>query len=157
MHKSMRAGRKYPVQHLPGRLPEKPTQVPDRSRGNNAMRNQSATIDEYIASFPAEIQEKLQGLRAVIRKAAPDAEEAIRYGIPTFRQNGSNLVHFAAFRDHLSFFPTSSGVAKFQKELSSYQLSKGTIQFPLDKPVPYDLVERITRFRAEENRQKKKA
>ena len=93
----------------------------------------------------------------MIRKAAPDAEEAIRYGIPTFRQDGNNLVHFAAFKDHLSFFPTSSGVAKFQKELSSYKLSKGTIQFPLDKPVPYDLVERITRFRAGEIREKKKA
>jgi uncharacterized protein YdhG (YjbR/CyaY superfamily) len=94
-------------------------------------------------------------LRAVIRRTAPDAEETIRYGIPTFRYEGHNLVHFAAFRDHLSFFPTSSGVAKFRKQLSSYKLSKGTIQFPLNGPVPYDLVERITRFRAEETRQKK--
>jgi len=120
------------------------------------MRDQFATIDEYIASFPPDIQEKLQGIRAVIRKAAPNAEEAIRYGIPTFRQDGNNLVHFAAFKDHLSFFPTSSGVAKFRKELSSYKISKGTIQFPLDGPVPYDLVERITRFRALENSEKKK-
>ena len=120
------------------------------------MRDQLATIDEYIASFPPDIQEKLQGIRAVIRKAAPDAEEAIRYGIPTFRQDGNNLVHFAAFKDHLSFFPTPSGVAKFREELSSYKLSKGTIQFPLDRPVPYDLVERITRFRARENSEKKK-
>jgi len=119
------------------------------------MRDQFATIDEYIASFPPEVQEKLQGIRTVIRKAAPDAEEAIRYGIPTFRQNGSNLVHFAAFKDHLSFFPTSSGVEKFRNELTSYSVSKGTIQFPLTDPVPYDLVERITRFRAGETREKK--
>ena len=92
----------------------------------------------------------------MIRRAAPDAEEAIRYGIPTFRLGGTNLVHFAAFKDHLSFFPTSSGVAKFQKELSSYHLSKGTIQFPLDNPVPFDLVERIVRFRVEENLRIKK-
>jgi uncharacterized protein YdhG (YjbR/CyaY superfamily) len=121
------------------------------------LRNQFATIDEYIASFPPEVQEKLQAIRNSIHKAAPDAEEAIRYGIPTFRQNGSNLVHFAAFKDHLSFFPTSSGVARFQEELSSYKLSKGTIQFPLNDPVPYDLVELITRFRAGETREKKRA
>jgi len=121
------------------------------------MRDQFATIDEYIASFPPDIREKLQRMREVIRKAVPDAEEAIRYGIPTFRQDGHNLVHFAAFKDHLSFFPTSSGVAKFRKELSSYTMSRGTIRFPPDKPVPYDLVERITRFRAEENRERKKA
>jgi len=115
-----------------------------------------ADIDEYITTFPPEIQEKLRGIRAVIRRAAPDAEEAIRYGMPTFRLGGSNLVHFAAFRDHLGFFPTPSGVEKFRKELSSYRTSKGTIQFPLDKPVPNDLVERIARFRAEETRKKKK-
>lgn len=120
------------------------------------MRDQPATIDEYIASFPPDIREKLQGIRAAIRKAAPDAEEAIRYGIPTFRQEGNNLVHFAAFKDHLSFFPTPSGVAEFRKELSSSQLSKGTIQFPLDTPVPYDLVERITRFRTGEIRDNKR-
>jgi uncharacterized protein YdhG (YjbR/CyaY superfamily) len=120
------------------------------------MRDQFATIDEYIASFPPDVQEKLQGIRVVIRRVAPDAEEAIRYGIPTFRLDGSNLVHFAAFKTHTSFFPTSSGVEKFQKELSSYTMSKGTIQFPLDHPVPYDLVERITRFRVEESRKKKK-
>lgn len=121
------------------------------------MRDKFATIDEYIASFPPDVQEKLQSIRNVIRRAAPDAEEAIRYGIPTFRLDGSNLVHFAAFRYHLSFFPTASGVEKFKKELSSYKLSKGTIQFPPDKQVPYDLVERIARFRVEETRKKKNA
>jgi uncharacterized protein YdhG (YjbR/CyaY superfamily) len=119
------------------------------------MRDQFATISEYIAAFPPEVQEKLQNIRTVIRKAAPDAEEAIRYGIPTFRLYGTNLVHFAAFRDHLSFFPTSSGVEQFRKELSAYELSKGTIRIPLDKPVPYDLVERITRFRVAEIRSRK--
>ena len=121
------------------------------------MRDQFTTIDEYLATFPPDVQEKLKGIRALIRRTAPDAEEAIRYGIPTFRQNGSNLVHFAAFKDHLSFFPTASGVEVFRKELSSYHMSKGTIQFPLDKPVPYDLVERIVRFRVEETLKKKKA
>jgi uncharacterized protein YdhG (YjbR/CyaY superfamily) len=121
------------------------------------MRNQFTTIDEYIASFPPDVQQKLRGIRAVIRRAAPDAEEAIRYGIPTFRLDGHNLVHFAAFKNHLSFFPTASGVEKFRKELSSYAVSKGTIQFPLDAPVPYDLVERIVRFRTEETRKRKKA
>jgi uncharacterized protein YdhG (YjbR/CyaY superfamily) len=120
------------------------------------MRDQVATIEEYIAAFPPEVREKLMSIRAVIRKAAPDAEEAIRYGIPTFRQNGSNLVHFAAFKNHLSFFPTASGVEAFRNELSFYSLSKGTIQFPLDGPVPYDLVERIVRFRVEETCRKKK-
>ena len=121
------------------------------------MRDQFTTIDEYLATFPPDVQEKLKGIRALIHRTAPDAVEAIRYGIPTFRQNGSNLVNFAAFKDHLSFFPTASGVEAFRKELSSYKLSKGTIQFPLDKPVPYDLVERIVRFRVEETLKKKKA
>ncbi|HUH79469.1 MAG TPA: DUF1801 domain-containing protein [Methanoregula sp.] len=120
------------------------------------MRNQVATIDEYIASFPPEVQEKLRSIRAVIHRAAPDAEETIRYRIPTFRLNGVNLVHFAAFRDHLSFFPTSSGIGEFREELSSFVLSRGTIQIPLDVPVPDDIVERITRFRAEEVRKNKK-
>lgn len=118
------------------------------------MRDQLATIDEYIASFPPDVGEKLRGIRTVIRRAVPDAEEAIRYGIPTFRLDGRNLVHFAAFRDHLSFFPTASGVEQFRKELSVYTLRKGTIQFPLNEPVPYDLVERIARFRAGEIRNK---
>ncbi len=121
------------------------------------MRDPFATIDEYIASFPPAVQEKLREMRAVIHGAAPEAEVAIRYGIPTFRLDGHILVHFAAFKDHFSFFPTASGVEKFRKELVAYKLSKGTIRVPLDKPVPYDLVERIARFRAEEIKKKKKA
>jgi len=121
------------------------------------MRDQFATIDEYIALFPQDVREKLQGIRTAIRRAVPDAEEAIRYGIPTFRLEGSNLVHFAAFKDHLGFFPTASGIAHFQKELSGYRPGRGTIRIPLDGPVPYDLVERIARFRAEETQKKKRA
>ena len=109
-----------------------------------------ADTDTYIASFPEDVQEKLRKIRATIRTAVPDAEEAIRYGIPTFRLHGTNLVHFAAFKDHLSFFPTASGVAHFRRELSGYTISKGTIRIPLDTPVPYDLIERIARFRAGE-------
>jgi len=97
---------------------------------------------------------KLQKIRAAVRRAAPEAEEAIRYGIPTFRLDGTSLVHFAAFKDHLSFFPTSSGVDHFRRELTAYPVSRGTIQIPLDTPVPFELVERITRFRAEETRGK---
>lgn len=108
-------------------------------------------IDEYIAQFPDEVRTILEKIRATIRTAAPGAEEAIRYGIPTFRQNGSNLVHFAAFKDHISFFPTSSGIAQFSSELAPYPTSKGTVQFPLGTLVPYDLVAKIVRFRVEEN------
>lgn len=116
------------------------------------MREQFRDMDAYIGSFPPGVQEKLSRLRATIHRAAPEAEEAIRYGIPTFRLDGSNLVHFAAFRDHISFFPTSSGVEKFKEELSAYSVSKGTIRISLDIPVPYDLVDRITRFRVAEVR-----
>ena len=140
---------------MPGHVPEN-SRGPGRPGGTIAMRDQFTTIDEYIATFPPDVQQKLREMRAVIHKAAPDAEEAIRYGIPTFRLDG-NLVHFAAFKNHIGFFPTPSGIEKFRKELSSYTLSKGTVQFPLDKPVPYDLVERIARFRAMETRKKKKA
>ena len=118
------------------------------------MRDQFATIDEYIASFPTEIREILEKIRETIHKTVPDATEAIAYGIPTFRLNG-NLVHFAAFKNHIGFFPTSSGIAAFRNELSSYTTSKGTVQFPLEKPVPYDLVEKIALYRAAENRKNK--
>jgi uncharacterized protein YdhG (YjbR/CyaY superfamily) len=118
------------------------------------MREKSGTIDEYIATFPKETGKILETIRQTIHQAAPDATEAIAYGIPTFRQNG-NLVHFAAFKNHIGFFPTSSGVAAFRDRLSSYSLSKGTVRFPLDQPIPYDLVEEITRFRVQENLGKK--
>jgi uncharacterized protein YdhG (YjbR/CyaY superfamily) len=111
------------------------------------------SIDEYISAFPEDIQEKLQNIRLTIREAAPDAEETISYQMPAFRQNGI-LVYFAAFKNHISFFPTSSGIEKFKMDLAAYEGSKGTVKFPLDKPIPYDLISRIVKFRVEENLRK---
>ena len=108
------------------------------------------TIDEYIASFPPEIQAKLEKLRTTIRKAAPKAEETIKYMMPTFTLNG-NLVHFAAFKNHIGFYPAPKGIEAFKKELASYELSKGTIRFPLDKPMPYALIGKIVKLRVEQN------
>jgi uncharacterized protein YdhG (YjbR/CyaY superfamily) len=113
-----------------------------------------ATIDQYIEDFPEEIQVILSKLRAAIRKAAPQAVERISYQMPAFYFNG-NLVYFAAFKNHIGFFPTSSGVAAFKKELTKYATSKGTVHFPLDKPLPLDLIKRIVKFRVKENAPKK--
>jgi uncharacterized protein YdhG (YjbR/CyaY superfamily) len=118
-----------------------------------SRKSEYRTIDQYIAAFPPEVQQILSKLRAVIRRAAPDAEEAIRYGIPTFRLNG-NLVHFAAFKNHIGFYPTPSALEQFRKELSAYTTKKGTVQFPSGQPVPYDLVERIVRFRVRESQER---
>lgn len=107
-------------------------------------------VDEYISQFPSDIQEKLQALRKVIREAAPEAEEKISYQMPALFQKGV-LVYFAAFKKHIGFFPTANGIAAFKDELSEYKCSKGTIQFPLDKPIPYKLVSRIVKYRIEEN------
>jgi len=112
-------------------------------------RKRFETIDEYIATFPKNIQVRLEEIRTAIRRSAPGATEAISYGIPTFRLNG-NLVHSAAFKNHISFFPTSSGVKAFHKELSSFETSKGTIRLPLDKPLPIGLVKRIVKYRVKE-------
>ena len=108
------------------------------------------SIDRYIAGLAIDVQEIMQNIRSTIRKAAPDAEEAIAYQIPTFKLNG-NLVHFAAFKNHVGFYPTSSGIAKFRRELSAYEVAKGTVRFPLDKPIPFALIGRIVKFRVEEN------
>jgi uncharacterized protein YdhG (YjbR/CyaY superfamily) len=113
-------------------------------------RKQFETIDEYIAIFPKNVQEILEELRQVIKDSAPNAEEAISYQMPAFRLNGV-LVYFAAFKNHIGFYPTSSAVAEFKKELSRYELSKGTIRFPLDEPIPFDLVKKIVKFRVREN------
>jgi len=118
-------------------------------------KKQIRTIDEYIATFPESIQEILQNIRQAIKESAPQAQEAISYRIPTFKLNG-NLVHFAAFKDHIGFFPTSSGVDAFQKELSGYETSKGTIRFLLDKPIPFDLIRKIVKFRVKENLERKR-
>src|SRR5712692_6571088 len=112
----------------------------------NATKKQVKTIDEYIKTFPEDVQSILEKMRQTIRKAAPEAEEAISYQMPTFKLNG-NLVHFAAFKNHVSFFPTARGVEAFKKELSRFKGSRGTVQFPLDRPIPYDLVRKITVFR----------
>jgi uncharacterized protein YdhG (YjbR/CyaY superfamily) len=112
-----------------------------------------SAIDEYIATFPEDVQKKLWEMRKAIRAAAPDATEKISYQMPTFFLNG-NLVHFAAFKNHIGFYPAASGVAHFTTELAAYQTSKGAIQFPLDQPIPFDLVTRIVQFRVMENLQK---
>jgi uncharacterized protein YdhG (YjbR/CyaY superfamily) len=112
------------------------------------------TIDEYIHAFPADVQAILKRMRSTIRECAPQAEETISYQIPTFRLNG-NLVHFAAFKDHIGFFPTSSPREAFKKELSKYRGGKGTIQFPLSEPIPYTLVRKIVKYRVKENLGKK--
>ncbi len=111
------------------------------------------TIDEYIAGFPEDIQKILQKIRATIRKAAPKAEETIGYRMPTFTLEG-NLVHFAAFKHHVGFYPTPSGTAQFRKELSAYQGAKGSVQFPLDEPIPFALISKIVKFRVKENLEK---
>ena len=113
-----------------------------------------ATIDEYIAGFPLEIQQKLQQIREVIREAAPEALEKISYQMPTFFFNG-NLVHFAVHKHHIGFYPAPSGIEQFEAELSHYQTSKGAAQFPLDQPIPFELIRKITAYRYQENSVKK--
>jgi uncharacterized protein YdhG (YjbR/CyaY superfamily) len=113
------------------------------------------TIDEYIDSCPAEIRGVLEELRQKIRKAAPGAKEVISYGMPAFKQSGV-LVYFAAHKTHIGFYPTASGIENFKQEFSKYKYSKGAVQFPLDKPLPYDLIERIVKFRLKEDQAKKK-
>ena len=108
------------------------------------------TIDEYIKKFPLEIQEILQMIREVIKESAPDAEEKISYQMPTFALYG-NSVHFAAFKKHIGLYPTSSGMVAFLPELSEYKTGKGSVQFPLEKPIPYELISRITKYRVAEN------
>ncbi|MFL0267446.1 iron chaperone [Candidatus Clostridium radicumherbarum] len=108
------------------------------------------TIDEYILQFPPEIQEILNNIRKVIKEAAPNAEEVISYQMPAFKLQGI-LVYFAAFKKHIGFYPTSSGVAAFKDELSKYKGGKGSVQFPLDKSIPYELISKIVKFRVKEN------
>jgi len=107
-------------------------------------------MDEYIAGFPQEVQGILQKIRATIRKAAPGAEETINYQMPTFVLKG-NLVHFAAFKKHIGFYPTPTGIEKFKVELSVYEGAKGSVRFPLEKPIPFGLISKIVKFRVKEN------
>ena len=113
-------------------------------------------IDEYIAGFPPDVQEILEKIRVTIRKAAPDAKETIKYQMPTFTLKG-NLVHFAAFKKHVGFYPAPTGIEEFQKELSVYKGGKGSVRFPLDKPIPFDLISKIVEFRVKENLERAEA
>ncbi len=113
-------------------------------------------IDEYIAGFPPDVQEILQKVRATIKRAAPQAEEAISYQMPTFKLEG-NLVHFAAFKNHIGLYPTPSGTERFREDLSRYETGKGSIRLPLDKPIPYDLIAKIAKFRVKENLERAEA
>jgi uncharacterized protein YdhG (YjbR/CyaY superfamily) len=115
-----------------------------------------ATIDEYVANFPEDVQKKLQEIRGVIKDAAPEAKERISYKMPAFTLNG-NLVYFAAFKNHIGFYPIPSGIEEFKKELSVYEQGKGSVQFPLDKPLPLELIRKIVKFRAKENLAKARA
>jgi len=118
------------------------------------VRNQYKTVDDYIKTFPSEIQIILEKIRKTIQRAAPDAVEIISYQMPTFKLNG-NLVHFAAFKNHIGFYPIPSGIEAFKQELSPYAAGRGTLRFPLDKPIPYDLIEKVVIFRVKENLAKK--
>lgn len=111
------------------------------------------TIDEYIGNFPEKVRKLLEQMRATVREAAPDAVEKISYQMPAFALNGI-LVYFGAFKNHIGFFPTASGVEAFSKELSAYAVSKGTVRFPLDKPLPLELINKIVRFKVKENMEK---
>ncbi|AYL97467.1 iron chaperone [Mucilaginibacter celer] len=119
------------------------------------MQNPKETIDEYIADFPDEVQQKLQQVRATIKAAAPDAVEAIKYAIPTFILNG-NLVHFGGFKNHIGFYPAPQGLEEFKEELSGYKGAKGSVQFPLNEPLPLDLITKIVKFRVQKNLEKVK-
>jgi len=113
-------------------------------------KTKATTIDEYIAEYPDSTQSLLSELRNHIRMIVPDAKETISYGVPTFTLFG-NLVHFAAYQNHIGFYPGASGVDNFKHELAGYQTSKGTIQFPINQPLPLELIEKIVRFRVNEN------
>ena len=113
------------------------------------MADTKNPVDSYIARFPKETQEKLQKIRRTIKKAAPEATETISYGIPTYKQK-INLVHFGGYKKHIGFYPTPSGIEKFKEELSKYEVTAGTIKFPLDKPIPYGLIKKIVEYRVKE-------
>ena len=125
---------------------------------NTQMTNKKhiTTIDEYISTFPVDIQAILEKMRQAIQRAAPDAVETISYGIPTFDLNGKHLVFFAGWKHHISLYPLPAGDEAFQQEIAHYKRAKGTIQFPLDKPLPYDLVEKIVTLLMKENPEKER-
>ena len=120
------------------------------AKNKRRIKNLAKDIDEYIETFPPEIQIQLNSLREAVRKAAPEAVETIRYQIPTLKLNGI-LVHFAAFKNHIGFYPTPSGIEAFKRELSEYEVAKGSVKFPNDRPLPLDLIAKIVKYRVEEN------
>ncbi len=113
------------------------------------------SIEAYISGFPKHIQEILEQIRSTIKSVAPDASEAIKYAIPTFILNG-NLVHFAGYKNHIGLYPAPSGMEQFEEEIAMYKTGKGTLQFPIDQPMPLDLIARIVKFRVQENEAKAK-
>lgn len=115
------------------------------------------SIDEYILDFPDEVQAILNKIRSTIRQAAPDAEESISYGMPGYKTHGKPLVYFAAFKNHIGFYATPTGHAEFAKELSKYKQGKGSVQFPIDQPIPFELIAQIVEFRVIENQEKANA
>jgi uncharacterized protein YdhG (YjbR/CyaY superfamily) len=115
------------------------------------MRANFKNVDDYIKTFPGETQEILKKLRVIIKKEAPEAEEGISYGMPGYKYKGKPLVYFAGYEKHIGFYATPTGHSEFSKELSKYKQGKGSVQFPLDKPIPFDLIARITKFRVKEN------
>ncbi|VVB94659.1 Uncharacterised protein [uncultured archaeon] len=119
-------------------------------------KKQFRTIDEYIKTFPNDVQSILEKMRQTIKKAAPEVVEEISYQMPTFKLNGKNLVHFAAYKNHIGFYPTPSGIEAFKKELSPYKGAKGSVQFPIKEPIPYDLMKKIVIFRVKENLEKER-
>lgn len=119
-------------------------------------QSEPQTIDEYIAGFPEDVQKILEKVRLTIKKAAPEAQETIKYRMPTFTLHG-NLVYFAGFKNHIGFYPVPTGIEAFKKELSVYKQGKGSIQFPLNQPIPYDLIRKIVKFRVKENMAKSAA
>lgn len=119
-------------------------------------RSTATTIDEYIGEFPPETQRVLQEMRELIRSHAPGATETISYAMPTFDLNRRHLVHFAGYAHHIGFYPIPTGMSAFKEELSAYPTGKGSVQFPLDRPLPRDLIRRIVEFRVAENLARKK-
>ena len=120
------------------------------------MNISANSIDQYISIFPQHVQQILHDLRAIISKEAPGATETISYGIPTFTLHG-NLVHFAAYKNHIGFYPGRSGIVAFTKELSAYKGATGSVQFPIDKPIPFEIISEIVKFRVIENKERMQA
>jgi uncharacterized protein YdhG (YjbR/CyaY superfamily) len=114
------------------------------------------TVDEYLASFPANTKKILQAVRNTIQKSAPQAEELISYNMPAFKLHGM-LVFYAAYEKHIGFYPTASGIQAFKKEISRYKNAKGSVQFPINEPMPFDLISKIVKFKVKENQEKEKA